>query len=175
MDILRLHFRNGCGFYSQNLIESFVGAANERFENKLMSKTHHRFLLKTASYLKEYNETSKIRFGRKTVKPVSEYYDRLLESIHLYNGWTPKIQHHRYEVAKTFFKWLKSKGHETLQELDEAAVKEHLIDCASRLSGSSIDTVSRALKATLLFLYDSDHVKNRFGRLFSFTFPLSAE
>lgn len=171
MEIHELHISHDCDFYSQPLIAEFVTDVNKRFDNGLISKTHYRFLLKTASYLEEYNETGEIRFGRKAVKSVSKYYDGLLAEIRSCNDWTPKSQHHRREIARTFFSWLKSKGHDTLEKLDETTVKEYLVDCALRLSGSSIDTVSRALKAILVFLYDSGYIKNRFDKLFSFTFP----
>lgn len=171
MDILRWHFRTGNGFFNPEALTAFAAKIEMRYSNGWMSRIHYRFLLKSISYLKEYNDTGKIKFGRQTIEPVSKYYDDLLSDILSYSGWKTKDNRGQRAIARKLFIWLKSKGHETLDKLDEAIVKEYLVDCASRLSGASIDTISRTLKSLLLFLYEAGHTASPFEKLFSFGFP----
>ena len=159
MEILRLHFRSGSGFYCPAVVAEFLANVEERFQSGRMSKIYYRHLLKTASYLGEYNETRELRLAHQTPSSISNHYNLLLDEIRVHGGWNTKSNDYYWAVARTFFNWLKSNGYDFLGSVNEGIVKEYLIDCVSRLSGHSIDSVSRTLKPE----FDKLHSKEPFA------------
>ena len=171
LKIVSLHEKRGESSYSSFVIAEFAQESKKRFECGNISRIYYRFLTKTASYLTEFHNSGTLKHGKQFIVSISNYYDEILDNILVHDGWNRKSNHSYWSFAKTFFKWLISNGHADLSKVNEAVARAYLIDCASRMTGSSIDTARRTLKCIFAYLHEMGLCDDSFDRLFSFPVP----
>lgn len=170
--IVDMHDASGAAYFSQGIVTEFVSETEDRYRRGEISRIYYRFLNKTANYLVEFRSTGTLRLARQFISPVSDYYDEILSAILEYSGWNRKSSHSVWSVAKTYFKWLITQGYYDLSRVTVDVVKQYLVDCASRLSGSSLDTIRRAIKKICVYLFEQGVCTDPCERLFSFAVPI---
>jgi integrase len=169
--IVGMHDSVGETYLNQAIVTEFIEETESRFRREDISQIYYRFLNKTIGYLVEYRSTGTMRLARQFITSVSDYYDNILAAILEYTGWNRKSSHSIWSAAKTYFNWLVAAGHEDLSRVTPDVVKLYLVDCASRLSGSSLDTIRRIIKKLCVYLFQQGLCPDSCERLFSFAIP----
>ena len=168
--IIELHHQYGCQEYNPKLMNLFIEKTKEQYANSEFSKSRYRFYVKSAELLTEYHDTGKIVLKRCDTKcNLSNYYLSVLDNLLSYNGMSQKTCYHIWKFAKTFFNWLHSNEIMSLKQVDKDIVRKYLINCAERLSKSSLDTVKRQLKKLFLYLNEIGETSETFEDVFSFS------
>ena len=170
--IVRQHEKHSEKSFSPDIVEQFVRESEQRYENGEIQRIYYRFLTKTATYLTELHSTGSINFARRLVPSLPDYYENLLDEILANEDWSVKGLRSVWAVSKTYFGWLSSNGYSDFSEVDESVLRKHLIDCASRMKGSSLDTVKRVLKKLCAYLLERGIGAGLYENLLSFPVPM---
>jgi len=170
--IIEQHEQHGEHFFNADLIDQFIQESEKRFCNGDLARIQYRSLVKTATYLTELHNTGAMNFARRFVPKLTDYYEGLLTAILDYENWSEKGRKSVWSFAKTYFRWLLLEGHCDLIKVDETVVRKYLMDCSSRMMGSSLDAAKRALKKLYFFLYENGLSTGLYENLFAFNVPL---
>lgn len=171
--IVKRHEKQGEETYQPVIITQFVRESEKRYEDSQIERTHYRFLVKTATYLTEFHDTGTIDFARRFVPKLPDYYENVLIGILANENWSAKAQRSVWPVAKAYFGWLHSEGYSDLSMVDESVMRKYLIDCSSRMVGSSLDTTKRMLKKLSAYLFEIGLGTGSYENLLSFSVPVA--
>ncbi len=168
--IIELHKQQGCVAFNPLLLNLFIEKTNERYANKEFSKCRYRFLIKTTEFLKEYHDTGQITHRRyDSTSNLNEHYTKILNEVLSYYQVDEQAHHRVWSVSKTFFKWLQARDMQSLNQINENIIREYIIDCANRMSKSSLDSVKNTLKTLFVYLYDTGVTTETYEKLFAFS------
>jgi len=170
--IVERHEKHGENFYNADLVADFIKEAERRYSNGEIGRTYYRGLIKTATYLAELHSTGEINYARRFVPRLPDYYENLLDRVITNEIWGAKCRESVWSYAKAYFGWLCSERHCDLSTVSEPVIRQYLIDCSSRMAGSSLDATKRALKKLYIFLYETGIATERHERLLSFPVPV---
>ena len=170
--IVEQHEEHGVSTYSTEIVAQFIQTSERRYENGEIDRTHYRFLIKTATYLTDLHSNGVINFGKRFVPKLPDYYENLLDGLLAYDNWNIKSRHSVWPFAKSYFGWLISEGHNDLSRVDESVIKHYLIDCSSRMTGSSLDTTKRLIKKLYAHLFEAGICAESHENLLSFSVPV---
>ena len=173
LKIVRQHEKYNEKSFSPDIVEQFVRESEQRYENGEIQRIYYRFLTKTATYLTELHSTGSINFARRSVPTLPNYYKNLLDEILAPEDWSVKGRRSVWVVSKTYFGWLSSNGYSDFSEVDESVLWQYLIDCASQMKGSSLDTVKWVLKKLCAYLYNTGIGVGTYERLLTFSVPIA--
>ena len=166
--ITQQHEKRGELFFNPDVVAQFVQESERRYESGDIKRIYFRFLIKTATYLTELNDTGTINFAQRLVPKLPDYYERLLDDVLSNEVWTAKTGRSVYSFAKTYFGWLHAEGYNDLKNVDEAVVRRYIIDCSSRMMPSSLDTTKRALKKLCAHWFEFGYGNETYEKLLSF-------
>jgi len=170
--IVKLHKDQGCNEYNPNVMALFVQKTERRYARSEISRNRCRFLTKAADYLTEFHNTGTISLSRRTpAQNISEYYESVLNGILDYEAWGIKSRHSVRQYARPYFKWLQAEGYSNLSHATELTVREYLMYCSGRISGSSIDTTRRALKKLYVYLFETGAADSACENVLTFSVP----
>lgn len=167
------HEKQGENFYNANIVTQFVRESEQRYENGEINRIYYRFLTKTATYLTELHNTGTVNFAQRLVPKLPDYYENILTGILGNENWSEKARNSVWPFAKAYFGWLHSEGHQDLSKVNESVVRKYLIDCSSRMVGSSLDTTKRALKKLCTYLFEIGLGAGTYENLLSFSVPIA--
>jgi len=167
--IVDLHEQIGEHYYNDEVISKFVQESANRYTSGDINRIYYRFLTKTATYLTELHNTGSINFAQRLVPMLPDYYEHLLDGILTNKDWTEKTCRSVWPFAKTYFGWLHSKGYEDLSNVDVSILRQYLMDCASRMAASSLDTTKRMLKKLCAYLFEIGVGTGTYENLLSFS------
>lgn len=170
--IVEQHEEHGLSVYNADIVTQFIQTSEKRYKNGEIDRVHYRFLTKTATYLTELYSTGAINFARRRVPKLPDFYENLLDGILAYDNWSEKSRHNVWPFAKAYFGWLNSEGYNDLSHVDESVVRHYLIDCSSRMTGSSLDTTKRSLKKLYTHLLEVGICAESHENLLSFSIPV---
>lgn len=165
------HEEQGESSYNGDIVAQFVQESEQRYENGEINRIYYRFLTKTATYLTEMHDTGTVNFAQRLIPKLPDYYENVLAGILQNKSWGEKARRSVWPFAKAYFGWLHSEGHRDLSDVDESVVRKYLIDCSSRMVGSSLDTTKRALKKLCAYLFEIGLGAGTYENLLSFSVP----
>jgi len=170
--IVKLHSAKGINALNSEIINEFICDVTTRFQNGSMKRIRYMHLIKCADYLCQYNEVGGITTGtRKTFHDLSPYYEEIIAGISLYDEWNDKTKHSIRQFSLPYVKWLMANDYSSFDDVDESAIRSYLIDCTSRMSLNSIDTVKRVLKKFHKYLYVQGIIPVDHEKTFTFVSP----
>ena len=170
--IVKMHSAKGINVLNSDIIEEFICDVTTRFQNGSMKRIRYMHLIKCAEYLCQYNETGELTTGkRKTFHDLSPYYEEIIAGISSYDEWNDKTKRSIRQFALPYIKWLMANDHSSLADIDESVIRAYLIDCTSRMSLNSMDTVKRALKKFHKYLFANGIIPIDYEKTFSFVSP----
>lgn len=172
LKIVGQHEKCGENFYNANIVSQFVNESEKRYASGEINRIYYRFLIKTATYLTELHHTGTVGFARRLAPKLPDYYENLLGKILTNQKWSEKTCRSIWPFAKAYFRWLHSEGHSDLSSVDESVVRRYLIDCSSRMTGSSLDTTKRTLKKLCAYLFEIGVGVEEYENLLSFSIPV---
>lgn len=117
--------------------------------------------------------TGTVNFAKRLVPKLPDYYESILARILENENWSGKARNSVWPFAKAYFGWLHSEEHQNLSKVDESVVRKYLIDCSSRMVGSSLDTTRRALKKQCRYLFEIGLGAGTYENLLSFSVPIA--
>ena len=170
--IVEQHEKRGVGFFCTDIVSQFVHESEKRYIDGEIQRTHYRFLTKTATYLAELHNTGTINFAKRFVPRLPDYYESILNDILINEMWSEKGRRSVWQFAKVYFGWLASEGYGDLHAVNELVLRRYLIDCSSRMVGSSLDNTRRMLKKLYIFLDSIGIAANSYEQLLSFSVPV---
>lgn len=168
--IVELHKQHGSTEYNPKLLKLFIEKTNEQYANMEFSKSRYRFLVKSAEFLKVYHDTGTITHKRfDSMCNLTEYYIQILNEILSYNEISEKSRYRMWSVAKTFFKWIQSNDIISLNQLNKDIIRAYLVDCAERMSKSSLDTIRNVLKKLFIYFNCIGITTETYEKVFAFS------
>lgn len=170
--IMKMHGENGVTEYGPEIIATFLSDIEIRYKNGKIHRIRYMHLIKCAEYLRQFHDDGCIDVTNRNISTgLNPYYEDILHCIKDYPDWNDKTKRSVRQFSMPYMKWLAINGNVTFDTVDVSVIRSYLIDCTSRMSLNSIDTVKRVLKKLHWFLYISEILKEDFHRTFSFVTP----
>lgn len=171
--IALLHTENGKTCYDPGIIRDFMAQTEERYRNGSLHRNRFILLMKTASYLEEYQENGHfISAGIPAVKNgLNSYYEGILAGIRKHEEWGESSKGNMRQCVMPYLKWLQSEGISSLPELTEHTVRKYVMDLGRRSKPQSVDAIRRQLKKFHIYAYEAGLAENTFQEVLSFTTP----
>ena len=171
--ILKMHKENDLDHYDQRTADLFIEDASAKYEAEEIGRIRYLHLVKSAQYLLSLHETGTIdNLGKRNIPTgLTAAFEETVTKLLSYSEWGEKTKRNLRQSALPYLKWLQSYGHDSFTRVTKDDIRAYLIDCSSRMTVNSIDTVRRNLKKFHFFLFDTGITQDSFDEVFSFNTP----
>jgi len=171
-NIIRLHQADNRKCLDNDVIVGYVEHQEIRYHKKLISRDAFLSYKNIASHLVQIYHTGTItRKQRKRSFDLPSDFERILADMCDNMEWSPTFRKQQNGQAGRFFRWLYSRGHNDLGRVDEKVVREYITDCSTKMVGSSLGVVQRAIKTLFVFVSDDGILPEGLSKLLHFRIP----
>jgi len=172
--LMSLHSKKGEEWLNCDVVDGYVKSQEVRYQGNAICRSWFLNRKKAVErILQIYHTNTVVGDHHRRMSDLSECFQQVLLRVLSNEEWSPKLRRHQYNHAVIFFRWLQeSRNYKTLKVVDENAVREHLVECAARMVGYSLDNRRRALKKLFAFLSEEGTVSESMSKLFLFKIPI---
>ena len=154
------HFRNyyrvtGRTIYDPKVTDEYVQIQERRYENGEINAQRMKEAKIGRKKLNTYYLTGKILLDPERSKPpfvLNEYYEWLVDQFVAHQGYSPKSSRDSAWVVRKYLRHFEIKGHDTLERVTVADVRNYILTMASEVKVSSLHNVLLYLKHFHIFL-----------------------
>lgn len=168
-------FHNQCGekSYCLNTVTKFIQDTEARYKRGEIMRERYKELTKEANRLSEFHTNGVVTLKKRSFSPpLPDYYDNLLNQLCTYEGWSEKIRKQIRWFAKPYFIWLVQQGHQDLNTVGEAVIRQYIIYCSKYMTGGGLNNVKYFLKRICAYLFASGRLAQSYEDLLSFSVPV---
>ena len=163
----RFFEKNGCLYYSKNLVDKFVSDNLDAYKKKRISRTRHASIRKVAAMLDEYKATGTLKWRRlsnyNTPSLVCKNFENVLTQYLLENKEryaSSTLRDHRH-VVKQFLRYLEERGHRKFSRLTRQIISDYFPVVAKRQSGR-MSIIIYVLRSFLGYLHKNKYIASGF-------------
>ena len=166
---IKFHIERGVEQFDKNLVDEYVKSQEARYQTGKIGRGLLLMRIKTAEHLIQIHETGTVVNKHHSNLPELPHgFNEILSDILANNEWNTKFKKLQHNRTGTFFRWLNSRGHSDLRQVDENVVRDYLVDCSTRVVGKSLNEIIRSLKNLFLFISETGELSEQMNRLFLF-------
>lgn len=169
--IIRLHLRNGMEYLDPETLSHYKYEIDERYFNGELTRRHYESIRREIERFTAYAFSgeaialpSPLRGPKQKVKPE---FERIAEEF-LSEKLHPNTRCDMRWVIHKYFAWLEEQGIQSLSETGTDLLQRFLLDCAERLSPSSVHNIRLYLRKLYAFLKETGRVDYDCQELLSF-------
>jgi site-specific recombinase XerD len=165
--IVDFHEQCGKTYYDSEIVSNYLKWLEKHHQRGGICRNTFLTKRKAIGHLEKIVKGEKINFSQHSrLAVLPDNFEQVLLQLLENKEWGVKERKCVKKYASPFLRWLHLREHHDLSSLDENIVREYLIDCSERMTGSSLTSTRKNLKKLLLFLSGNNTLTDAMNRLF---------